>query len=1187
MAKIYDFQWKIPVPEYLQKGAVFDRWDEESSTLEANSLVKVDESGFFIRWKSDGREGQVLEISQVNDIRLGLAPKINDPKVILELENKGSGGLDARTITICSGLDLVNVNYTPMIATAPDIAKSWFEGLRKLTPNSKANNICPMTSLRKHWMKLCFMVNQNGKIPVRSITRTFASGRTEKMVMQCLKELGLPGGKCDEIEPSAFTFNKFYELYHKICPRTDIEDLFKELSCGRNFLTVPQLVDFFNERQRDPRLNEILFPFYERIRIIQIIQKYESDKDYKNKEHLSLDGFCRYLMSDENPPVFLDRLDIYQDMDQPLAHYYINSSHNTYLIGRQFGGRSSVEMYRQVLLAGCRCIELDCWDGRNEDQEPIITHGKAMCTDILFKDVIYAIKETAFVTSQYPVILSFENHCSKLQQYKMAKYCEDVLGEFLLKRPLDTVPLEATVPLPSPNQLKKKILIKNKRLKPEVEKRQMELFLIGQEQAIIEDNEPVEDAYVVATVDAEEGPLNGLFPLYHYMQIDPHPEFKIVKDISVGINIDVETDAKKMSIGNKGNLTADEEAALMSSYHYTGATTNIHPYLSAMVNYAQPVKFQGFDVAEERNITYYMSSFNENTGLGYLKTQVIEFVNYNKRQMSRIYPKGGRVDSSNFMPQIFWNAGCQMVALNFQTPDIAMQLNQGKFEYNGSCGYLLKPDFMRRPDRTFDPFSESPVDGVIAAHCSVQVISGQFLSDKKIGTYVEVDMYGLPTDTIRKEFRTKVVPANGLSPVYNEEAFVFRKVVLPDLAVLRIAVYEETGKMIGQRILPLDGLQAGYRHISLRTEGNFPLSLPTVFCRIILKTYVPEDMEAFVNRITVPMSCPPHSEKRERQMKEMGIDAKDISDVSVIALKKKQTNSTSSNGSAIPNAGGDKPIMSSQSVPKKEEKKNEMTFEPITRESLKADKNFQKLLKKQQKELELLKKKHQKERLAMQRQHCIVVDKLVATHDKEKLATEKSLEKMLKKKGESLCTELRNTTEGKVQNLVLDHKAKVRQLVAEQTTEWSEMVLRQVAEEHAFRKEQIVQQNEALKKLLEEAQQEQLRDLDCRQDRENKEVKANQAKQSMESSRAVQNDKTIKYKAERERRIRELNENNMKKFYDERKRYAMKHSRQVESLKKVLQEQMEKFLKENDKELDVADMVHEEAKMATRPETDV
>ena len=48
---------------------------------------------------------------------------------------------------------------------------------------------------------------------------------------------------------------------------------------------------------------------------------------------------------------------------------------------------------------------------------------------------------------------------------------------------------------------------------------------------------------------------------------------------------------------------------------------------------------------------------------------------------------------------------------------------------------------MRRPDRSFDPFSESAVDGVIAAMCSVKVISGQFLSDKKIGTYVEVTWY--------------------------------------------------------------------------------------------------------------------------------------------------------------------------------------------------------------------------------------------------------------------------------------------------------------------------------------------------------------------------------------------------------------------------------------------------------------
>jgi len=79
-------------------------------------------------------------------------------------------------------------------------------------------------------------------------------------------------------------------------------------------------------------------------------------------EKMSVDGFCRYLMSDENAPVFLDHLNIYQDMDQPLSHYYINSSHNTYLTGRQFGGKSSVEMYRQVLLSGCRSVYWTCFE---------------------------------------------------------------------------------------------------------------------------------------------------------------------------------------------------------------------------------------------------------------------------------------------------------------------------------------------------------------------------------------------------------------------------------------------------------------------------------------------------------------------------------------------------------------------------------------------------------------------------------------------------------------------------------------------------------------------------------------------------------------------------------------------------------------------------------------------------------
>ncbi|XP_030627021.1 1-phosphatidylinositol 4,5-bisphosphate phosphodiesterase beta-4 [Chanos chanos] len=1151
MTKSYEFNWQKYVPDFLQEGAVFDRFDEDPFVFESSCLFKVDEFGFFLTWKSEGKEGQVLECSLINSIRVGAVPK--DPKILSSLEGPGrtEADLDGCIICVCSGPDLVNLSFMYMVADNTEIAKKWIEGLRSVIHNFKANNVCPMTCLKKHWMKLSFLTNVNGKIPVRGITRTFGSGKTEKGIFQALKELGLPSGKNDEIEHSVFTFDVFYALTQKICPRTDIEELFKKINGDKSdYLNVDQLVSFLNENQRDPRLNEILFPFYDPKRAMQIIEKYERDDELKKKGQMSCDGFCRYLMSDENAPVFLDRLEVYQEMEHPLAHYFISSSHNTYLTGRQFGGKSSVEMYRQVLLSGCRCVELDCWDGKGEDQEPIITHGKAMCTDILFKDVIQAIKETAFITSEYPVILSFENHCSKPQQYKMARYCEEIFGDLLLKQPLEGFPIEPGRPLPSPNDLKRKILIKNKRLKPEVEQRQLEAFKKHMEAGEIS----VQAGEDETEEDLENGQLSS----------DPDNNKKGTE------------------------IAEDAEQQLIASYKYEGATTNIHPYLSAMVNYAQPVKFQSFDVAEERNIHHNMSSFNESVGLGYLKTNAIEFVNYNKRQMSRIYPKGGRVDSSNYMPQIFWNAGCQMVSLNFQTPDLAMQLNQGKFEYNGSCGYLLKPDFMRRSDRMFDPFSETPVDGVIAATCSVQVFSGQFLSDKKIGTYVEVDMYGLPTDTIRKEFRTRMVMNNGLNPYYNEEPFVFRKVILPDLAVLRIAVYDDNNKLIGQRILPLDGLQAGYRHISLRNEGNKPLSLPTVFCNIVLKTYVPDGFGDIVDALSDPKKFLSIAEKRADQMRALGIETSDIADVpneSSKNEKKGKVNQVKANVTPQTSSEMGQTSSSNQNNTAETKKDSSVFANQVNIDDLKQMKSYLKLMKKQQKELSALKKKHAKDHNAMQKSHCTQVDKMVAQHDKEKFILEKLLEKAIKKRGENNCMELKKETAIKVETLTKDHKAKVKDIVAQHTKEWSEMINSHSTEEQEMKDAHVTQQCEHLRKLLASVQEQQTLQLKLIHERQSKEMKANQAKTSMENSKAISQDKSIKNKAERERRVRELNSSNTKKFLEERKRLAMKQSKEMEQLQKSQREQLEKLEKFNEQAKAMQQMVKLEAEMDRRPAT--
>eukprot|EP00118_Oscarella_pearsei_P019290 m.204068 g.204068 ORF g.204068 m.204068 type:complete len:141 (+) comp39639_c0_seq22:3869-4291(+) len=72
--------------------------------------------------------------------------------------------------------------------------------------------------------------------------------------------------------------------------------------------------------------------------------------------NLTLFGFESFPLGEDNPVINLHMLDLTDDMNQPLSHYFINSSHNTYLTGHQLTGKSSVEMYRQALLSGSRFI---------------------------------------------------------------------------------------------------------------------------------------------------------------------------------------------------------------------------------------------------------------------------------------------------------------------------------------------------------------------------------------------------------------------------------------------------------------------------------------------------------------------------------------------------------------------------------------------------------------------------------------------------------------------------------------------------------------------------------------------------------------------------------------------------------------------------------------------------------------
>lgn len=307
-----------------------------------------------------------------------------------------------------------------------------------------------------------------------------------------------------------------------------------------------------------------------------------------------------------------------------------------------------------------------------------------------------------------------------------------------------------------------------------------------------------------------------------------------------------------------GNITdVDGGNQEKESENNTGAAVKdvdvVNLELSAIVNYVQPVSFKSLDESLDRGYYHEMSSFSEDRGMNHVRDSPVEFVQYNINQMSRIYPRGSRVDSNNYQPQSFWNCGSQMVALNYQTTDIPMQLNIGKFALNGNCGYLLKPKCFTTPTLKFDPFG-SVHNGVIPHELSLEIISGQYLCKRKCSVTVEVDIFGVPPDVCLRKLKTKPSKDNAINPQWECEIIKKRKIIVPEMATIRLAAVDDRGVILGVRFLPVHLMQPGYRHIPLLNRLGKPSGFASLFCRIHVKDFVSEEHAIWVDALVNPLS---------------------------------------------------------------------------------------------------------------------------------------------------------------------------------------------------------------------------------------------------------------------------------------------------------------------------------------------
>ncbi|XP_029684072.1 1-phosphatidylinositol 4,5-bisphosphate phosphodiesterase eta-2a isoform X3 [Takifugu rubripes] len=806
----------------------------------------LDEHKSCIRWRpSRKNEKAKIAVDSIREIREGKQSEI--------FQRYSDGSFDPNCcFSLYYGEHMASLD---LVTGTGEEARTWITGLRYLMAGiSDEDSLAKRQRTRDQWLKQTFTEadkNGDGSLSISE-------------VLQLLHKLNvnLPRQKVKQMFKEADTdqnqgtlgFEEFCSFYKMMSTRRDLYLLMLTYSNLKDHLDIDDLARFLNTEQKMTKVT--------RDHCLEIVTKFEPSSDNQKQGLLGIDGFTNYMRSPAADIFNPDHYSMNQDMNQPLCNYFIASSHNTYLTGDQLMSQSRVDMYAWVLQAGCRCIEVDCWDG--PDGEPIVHHGYTLTSKILFRDVIETINKYAFIKTEYPVILSIENHCSVPQQKKMAQYLTEIFGD---KLNLSSIKADTLGRLPSPEALKGRILVKGKKLPPNIDENAEEGDVSDEDSA-----DEMEDDCKLMNGDTsairkqvENMAKKKLDSLLKESKIrdreDPDsftitalpPAGKATQKNSFKGKVDDGSDTADDANASSNKRTSrsfmesfskrkqkktikmkktssfedtdtEQESSCSSSraalHHKKKKTMKLSRALSDLVKYTQSVGL--YDIEAQANCNWQVSSLSETKAHQLMQHKAASFIHFNQQQLSRIYPSSYRVDSSNFNPQPFWNAGCQLVALNYQTEGRVLQLNRAKFYSNGNCGYILKPACMC--EGNFNPNLEDPLPARMKKQLVIKIISGQQLPKPKdsmlgdrgeiIDPFVEVEVIGLPVDCCKGQ--TRVVDDNGFNPMW-EETLVFT-IHMPDLALVRFLVWDHDPigqDFIGQRTIAFNSMMPGYRHVYL------------------------------------------------------------------------------------------------------------------------------------------------------------------------------------------------------------------------------------------------------------------------------------------------------------------------------------------------------------------------------------
>lgn len=635
-------------------------------------------------------------------------------------------------------------------------------------------------------------------------------------------------------------FSEFMDFVRKTNQRPDVRRLMHSIAEQPNLgITLEEFLSFLRDIQKEDVDSNLHMWEKKFARLATRMPKSDSSIDAAGDApevpRMCEAAFVSFVASKQNGP--LQEEPQSYTLDHPLTDYYISSSHNTYLLGRQVKGQSSIEGYIAALVQGCRCVEVDSWDG--PEGQPQVVHGRTLTTAISFREVIAVINKYAFVKTLQMLTVSIENHCSPAQQQIMYDIMKEIFGSRLIEEPLDV----ASSSLPPPCQVQERIAIKVKVPVPEepepaaqTGRRRGNSVNSMRTQTFIPEG-------VVA--DHTQGP----------------PQSPMLAPSQSSRRLANKTRVNTITEGGPPDfLSSDNESGSDTAANVRSSNKTV-PVLGKLGVYFAGVKFSGFDSPDAKKFNH-IFSFMESSFSKHSRTDKIALDLHNMRHMMRVYPDGIRLSSSNFDPLIYWRRGVQMAALNWQTNDLGMQLNRAMFEGGtDSSGYVLKPEALRSIQ--VSPLDERIIKGkrkYSRVSFSIDVLSAQQLvrpanlaHGKAMNPYVEIEVFdgrafepkaanpAREFDTPLK-VQTEPIRDNGFNPMFNNGRFKFQLTTkYPELVFVKFTVklspngesYNHKDQLgVASWMVKLKNLKDGYRTIPLENHEGVQYLFSTLFCKI-------------------------------------------------------------------------------------------------------------------------------------------------------------------------------------------------------------------------------------------------------------------------------------------------------------------------------------------------------------------